>query len=40
MAHWNGSDASFSLKEYNKGLKKPKTKTKQYHSILHREEQF
>lgn len=38
MAHWNGSDASFSLKEYNKDLKKPKTK--QYHSILHREEQF
>lgn len=38
MVHWNGSDASFSFKEYNKGFKK--NKKKQYHSILRREEQF
>lgn len=24
MVHWNGSDASFSFKEYNKGLKNQK----------------
>lgn len=24
MVHWNGSDASFSFKEYNKSLKKKK----------------
>lgn len=38
MVHWNGSDASFRFKDYNKGLKKKKKK--QYHRILHREEQF
>lgn len=24
MVHWNGSDASFRFKDYNKGLKKKK----------------
>jgi len=38
MVRWNGSDASLSLTEYNKSLKKKEMK--QYHSILHREEQF
>lgn len=27
MVHWNGSDASFSFKDYNKGLKKKKKET-------------
>lgn len=27
MVHWNGSDASFSFKEYNKGFKNKQKET-------------